>query len=129
MLLEPELLFGDVGFDGGLDPPNGFPNAAKPPPENIPKLNSPLCGVVSSCALGELGISELFEGTVVGGREVLFKLEKISPIPTLLYGKEFWQPLIDIVHNLHYKYKTISELDEQFLKVIDNPKDLLQHLK
>lgn len=59
----------------------------------------------------------------------LQETQKISPVPTLLYGKEFWQPLLDIVHNLHYKFKTISELDEQFLKVVNDPKDVLPYLQ
>ena len=54
---------------------------------------------------------------------------KMARIPILLYGREFWEPLLDIIHNMHYKFKTISELDEQFLKVIDDPKDMLQYLK
>jgi len=53
---------------------------------------------------------------------------KIKPIPTLLYGREFWQPLLDIIHNLYYEFKTINQLDEDFLKVIDDPKDVLQYL-
>lgn len=53
---------------------------------------------------------------------------KIAQMPTLLYGKEFWQPLLDIIHNLHYEFKTITQMDEDFLKVIDDPKDVLQYL-
>lgn len=53
---------------------------------------------------------------------------KIATMPTLLYGKEFWQPLLDIIHNLHYEFKTITQMDEDFLKVIDDPKDMLQYL-
>ena len=59
----------------------------------------------------------------------LQETQKIAPIPTLLYGKEFWQPLIDIVHDMHHKFKTISELDEDFLKVFNDPKDILPYLK
>ena len=59
----------------------------------------------------------------------LQETKKIDPITTLLYGKEFWQPLIDIIHNLRYEFKTISQLDEESLKVINDPKDILQYLK
>jgi uncharacterized protein (TIGR00730 family) len=59
----------------------------------------------------------------------LQETKKIAAVPILLYGKEFWQPLLDIVHTMHYQFKTISELDEQFLKVIDDPKDMLLYLK
>ena len=59
----------------------------------------------------------------------LQETKKIVPIPTLLYGKEFWQPLIDIIHNMRYEFKTISQIDEEFLKVIDDPQDILGYLK
>lgn len=58
----------------------------------------------------------------------LQETKKINPITTLLYGKEFWQPLIDIIHNLRHEFKTISQLDEESLKVINDPKDILQYL-
>ncbi len=59
----------------------------------------------------------------------LQETKKINPITTLLYGKEFWQPLIDIIHNLRHEFKTIGQLDEESLKVINDPKDILQYLK
>ena len=59
----------------------------------------------------------------------LQETKKIAPIPTLLYGREFWQPLIDIIHNLRNDFKTISQVDEDFLKLIDDPKDVLQYLR
>ena len=59
----------------------------------------------------------------------LQETKKIAPIPTLLYGREFWQPLLEIIHKLRNEFKTISQVDEDFLKVIDNPKDILQYLK
>lgn len=54
---------------------------------------------------------------------------KIPPMTTLLYGKQFWQPLIDFVHTMHYDFKTISILDEQFFKVVDSPGDVLEYIK
>ncbi len=59
----------------------------------------------------------------------LQETKKIEPISTLLYGKEFWQPLIDIIHNLRYEFKTISQIDEESLKIIDNPQEILQYLQ
>lgn len=59
----------------------------------------------------------------------LQETNKIKPVPTLLYGKQFWEPLIDFVHSLHDEFKTISRIDEDFLKVIDRPEDILQYLK
>ncbi|MBI5729024.1 MAG: TIGR00730 family Rossman fold protein [Candidatus Magasanikbacteria bacterium] len=59
----------------------------------------------------------------------LQETKKIEPLPIILYGREFWQPLIDIVHNLNVKFKTISQIDESFLKFIDRPDDIMSHLK
>ncbi|MFA5062145.1 MAG: TIGR00730 family Rossman fold protein [Patescibacteria group bacterium] len=59
----------------------------------------------------------------------LQETKKIAPIPTLLYGQEFWQPLLDIIHNLHQEYKTISQLDEDYLRLINRPDEILPYLK
>jgi uncharacterized protein (TIGR00730 family) len=59
----------------------------------------------------------------------LQETKKIEPITTLLYGKEFWQPLVDIIHNLRYEFKTISQIDEDSLNIINDPQEVLGHLK
>ncbi len=59
----------------------------------------------------------------------LQETKKIEPISTLLYGQEFWQPLIDIIHNLRYEFKTISQIDEDSLKLINDPQEILRYLK
>jgi len=59
----------------------------------------------------------------------LQETKKVAPIPTLLYGKEFWQPLLDVIHNLHNEFKTISQVDEDYLRLIDRPDDILQYIK
>ncbi|MEK7131224.1 MAG: TIGR00730 family Rossman fold protein [Patescibacteria group bacterium] len=59
----------------------------------------------------------------------LQETKKIESIATLLYGKEFWQPLIDIIHNLRYEFKTISQIDEDSLKIINDPQEILGYLK
>ncbi|HSR89532.1 MAG TPA: TIGR00730 family Rossman fold protein [Candidatus Udaeobacter sp.] len=59
----------------------------------------------------------------------LQETKKIEPITTLLYGKDFWQPLADIIHNLRYKFKTISQIDEDSLKIINDPQEILPYLK
>jgi len=59
----------------------------------------------------------------------LQETKKIEPIKTLLYGGEFWQPLIDIIHNLRHEFKTISQMDEESLKIINDPKEILHYLK
>jgi uncharacterized protein (TIGR00730 family) len=60
----------------------------------------------------------------------LLETKKRKPMPVILFGREFWQPLLDFIHHdLHLKFKTIGKLDEKFLKVTDNPKDVLASLR
>jgi predicted Rossmann-fold nucleotide-binding protein len=58
----------------------------------------------------------------------LQETKKISKIPTIVYGREFWQPLLDFIHSLYADFKTISESDEDFISVIDRPEDIITHL-
>lgn len=58
----------------------------------------------------------------------LKETNKISPIPTLLYGKEFWQPLLDYISLLYSDFKTISRKDEDLVKVINRPEEVLEYL-
>ena len=59
----------------------------------------------------------------------LEETKKIEPIPTILFGREFWQPLLDFIHSLHSKFQTIGQLDESFIKVVDRPEEVLEYLK
>ncbi|MDO8509626.1 MAG: TIGR00730 family Rossman fold protein [bacterium] len=60
----------------------------------------------------------------------LIETKKIKPMPILLYGKEFWQPLVNYIHEqLLTEFKTISVMDEEFFCVINRPEDVLEHLK
>ncbi len=59
----------------------------------------------------------------------LVETKKIEPMPLILYGSKFWQPLLDYIHQLHYDFKTISAEDELFLRVIDRPEEVLEYLK
>jgi len=59
----------------------------------------------------------------------LIETRKIAPVPLLLYGREFWQPLLDYVHRLHSEFNTISALDEDSLKVLNRPEEVLEYLK
>lgn len=59
----------------------------------------------------------------------LQETKKMELMPIVLYGRNFWQPLIDIIHDLNVKFKTISPPDELLLKVVDNPEDVVLHLK
>ncbi len=60
----------------------------------------------------------------------LIETKKIEPMPILLYGKEFWQPLVNYIHDqLLNEFKTISVIDEEFFCVVNRPDEVLSHLK
>ena len=62
--------------------------------------------------------------------ELLTHIEtkKMNPLPIILFGREFWQPLLEFIHTLHANFNTISHLDEGIIKVIDEPSELLPYL-
>lgn len=59
----------------------------------------------------------------------LQETKKIDPVPTILFGTDFWKPLLDYIHKqLEQDFKTINAVDEDFIRVIDKPEDLAKHL-
>ena len=59
----------------------------------------------------------------------LQETKKIEPISTILFGRDFWQPLLNYIHEvLERDFKTINSMDEDFIKVIDRPEDLAKHI-
>lgn len=54
----------------------------------------------------------------------LHETKKVTPVPVILYGNDFWQPLIDIVHNLATEFKTISAVDELLITSVNQPEDI-----
>lgn len=59
----------------------------------------------------------------------LQETEKIEPIPTLLYGKDFWQPMMEIVENLYSEFKTISLHNKELFKIVNSPEEVLENIK
>ena len=59
----------------------------------------------------------------------LQETKKSDPIPLLLYNHDFWQPLLNFIHRLHSNFNTISQLDENNLKIIEKPEEVLGYLK
>ncbi|MSU75630.1 MAG: TIGR00730 family Rossman fold protein [Candidatus Magasanikbacteria bacterium] len=59
----------------------------------------------------------------------LQETKKMDPLPIMLYDKKFWQPMLNIVHNLYVEFKTIGNLDEKFIKTIDSPEEVMTYLK
>lgn len=51
----------------------------------------------------------------------LVQTKKIKPVPIVLYGKEFWTPIVDLFRNhLLGKYATISPEDLDLFVVVDS---------
>lgn len=59
----------------------------------------------------------------------LIETKKIAPMPILLYGKDFWQPLLGYIHQLHNDFKTISIGDENLVKIINRPEEVREYLR
>ncbi|PIT88226.1 MAG: hypothetical protein COU29_03085 [Candidatus Magasanikbacteria bacterium CG10_big_fil_rev_8_21_14_0_10_36_32] len=58
----------------------------------------------------------------------LQETKKMIQIPTILYGKKFWRPMIDYIRKLHHDFQTISQSDEDLVKVVDSPEEVLFHI-
>lgn len=55
--------------------------------------------------------------------------KKMEPFPLILYGRKFWEPLLAFIHSvLHLKFKTISDLDEDLIKIVDSPEEVARFL-
>ena len=69
-------------------------------------------------------------GTMHNLFEVLTLLEtkKTAGIKVILYGKEFWEPMRDIINDLYINFKTISQSDKELINIIDSPEELVQYL-
>lgn len=59
----------------------------------------------------------------------LVQTKKISKIPIVLFGKDFWQPLIDfMVNSLYEKYKTISKEDLDIFHLVDSVDEAYEYI-
>jgi len=59
----------------------------------------------------------------------LIQTKKIKPIPIVLYGKEFWQPFIDIFrNNLLEKYHAIDEADLEIFHLVDSVDEAFEYI-
>ena len=59
----------------------------------------------------------------------LIQTKKIEPIPIILYGKDFWEPLLRwFEKDLVKKYKTISKEDLDLYHVVDNVEDAYKYV-
>lgn len=68
-------------------------------------------------------LDELFELVT------LIQTEKITKIPIVLYGKEFWEPLLSYFDKVLLKeYKTISKEDMSLLHVVDSVDEAYEYV-
>jgi len=72
------------------------------------------------CMPGGFGtLDEFFEALT------LMQTHKIYPLPLVLFGSEFWGGLVDWIENTLVQYETISKEDLAYLKVTDDPQEVL----
>lgn len=73
------------------------------------------------CMPGGFGtMDEFFEALT------LIQTHKIYPFPLILFGKEYWEPLMDFMKGHMVKYKTIDPTDLDFIDVTDDPHEVLK---
>lgn len=60
----------------------------------------------------------------------LIQTKKIDPIPVVLYGKDYWEPLVKFFReNLYEQYATISEEDLDLLHIVDSPDEAVKYIE
>lgn len=74
------------------------------------------------CMPGGFGtLDEFFEALT------LIQTHKIYPFPLILYGTDFWSPLVDFMKSaMMKKFKTISPEDLNYLVLTDDPNEVLE---
>ncbi len=59
----------------------------------------------------------------------LVQTKKIQRIPIVLYGSEFWNPLLEFFkNNMLKKYQTISKEDLELFHVVDSVEDAMKYI-
>jgi len=72
------------------------------------------------CMPGGFGtLDEFFEALT------LMQTHKIYPLPLILFGSKFWGGLVDWIEATLVQYETISKEDLAYLKVTDDPQEVL----
>jgi hypothetical protein len=80
------------------------------------------------CMPGGFGtLDEFFEALT------LIQTHKIYPFPVILFGSDFWTPLVDYMKQVMLRYKTIDPGDLDFFRIIDDPAEvrdvMVKHMK
>lgn len=56
----------------------------------------------------------------------LIQTHKVYPLPLILFGKEYWAPLVDFMKKTMVKFKTISPEDVDLIELTDDPKRVIE---
>jgi len=54
---------------------------------------------------------------------------KMPITPIILVGREYWNPMIEYFAMLFNDFRTISMVDQDLVKVVDDPKEILKNIK
>lgn len=72
------------------------------------------------CMPGGFGtMDEFFEALT------LIQTHKIYPFPLILFGSEYWTPLLEFMRTTMIKYKTIDDSDLALIRLTDDPMEVL----
>lgn len=59
----------------------------------------------------------------------LVQTKKINPIPIVVYGKEYWEPIMELVRSLLLeKFHTVSKEDLDIIKVVDSVDEAYEYI-
>lgn len=73
------------------------------------------------CMPGGFGtMDEFFEALT------LIQTHKIHKFPLILFGSDFWQPVVDFMKGTMIKYGTISKSDLKLIQVTDDPEEVVR---
>ena len=73
------------------------------------------------CMPGGFGtLDEFFEALT------LIQTHKIYPFPVILFGTEYWKPLVDFMKGTMLKFKTISKEDLDYISLTDDPDEVVE---
>jgi hypothetical protein len=59
----------------------------------------------------------------------LVETKKVETMPLCLYGREFWQPLLDFINVMYTDFKTIGQDDRDLVRVSDDINEMLNFVK
>ncbi len=60
----------------------------------------------------------------------LIQTEKISNVPIVLFGKDYWEPFLSLIEkHLYEKYQTIDKKDMEIYKLVDSVDEAVEYIK